>query len=93
MSFTLGVPYSGPTRKWAREFNIPSARRNALGVSHDVGPIIRDYLNSCDHHFGGTFDTVETARLPDADELLLAVPDEVWERHGWYPLGGWKPES
>lgn len=29
--------------------------------------------------------------LTSSDELILAVTDDVWERHGLYPIGPWEP--
>lgn len=96
-SLTLGVPFVVPfgnsgtePKKW-REFS--TSRSFAEGMSEPLAEVIRDSLNSSDHEPTSSYTTLPTERLVEQDELILAIPDDVWRRHGFYPMSPWKEKQ
>lgn len=92
-SLTLGVPFVVPfgsldtePKKW-REFS--TSRSFAEGMSEPLAEVIRAYLNSSNHEQASFYTSLPTERLVEQDELILAIPEDVWQKHGFYPTSPW----
>ena len=91
IAFTLRIPMieaAGPLEQMhaTREFQGDMSEHDAVGV---IARIIRDGLEAA--HYPDSRNLVAYADewLVQQINLAMAVPDDVWIRNGFYPLGPW----
>lgn len=93
-SIGVGIPFVRPVDepgKLHRTFDV----RDGVGdnVSLVLGEIIRDFLVSTNDERERLYASVPTEHLPEIDELLRDVPDEIWRQHGFFPRAEWEAPS
>lgn len=73
--------------KW-REFNTEGDL--ARGMSEHLAAVIRDYLQASNHPDADFYSSLPAERLVEQDDLILAVPDSIWQKHDFHPAGPWR---
>ena len=90
-SFTVGIPFVRPVNapgKFRRAFEVPAGIGE--NVSSILGEIIRDFLVSTNDERKEQYSSLPIENLPEVDELLYDVPDDIWRKHGFVPKTDWE---
>ena len=90
--FTLRIPMidaAGPVDplQATREFQGLMPEHYAVAF---IAGIIRDGLEAAHYPDFKTLTAYSDDYLVQQVNLVMAVPDDVWIRNGFYPLGDWK---
>ena len=94
-STIIGVPFiqrPGVRRQYWRVFQSDGSMPKQDMVAF-IASIVRDGLNATKHPDGEALKQRLNDWLVQQVELVIAVPDDVWDRHGLFPLGDWQPEA
>ena len=92
-NLTIRVPFAtqrGEPPEYSREFYIRTEDDPGAQKAKLIADTVRDALTVTGHPDTARLQLQSDEWLANQVELVRAVPDEVWDRHGLYPTSKWE---